>query len=301
MIDLNDLLYFAEVADRGGFAAASRSLGIPKSKLSRRVAELESRLGVRLLQRTTRKLSLTEAGESYLSHCIAMREQADAAEEAVARVRSEPRGTVRVTCPVTLAQTALAPVLPAFIAAHPHVRIELRVTNRVVDLVQDGIDVALRIRPTPIEDGGSLVVRHLGRTSIRLFAAPSLLQRADPIISTGDLDRLPTLAMTAVDGRTTWHLVGPRGESVEFHHRPVCMADDLLVLKAAVLEGIGMTILPESLCHDELREGRLVQVLPGWASPVSNILAVFPSRRGMVPAVRRFVDFLAANLAGEDI
>src|SRR3954463_9328499 len=107
MHDLNDMLYFAEVVDRGGFAAAGRALGLPKSKLSRRVAELEGRLGVRLLQRTTRKLSLTEAGELYHRHCVAMREDAEAAEEAVAAVHNEPRGTIRVVCPVTLAQSTI--------------------------------------------------------------------------------------------------------------------------------------------------------------------------------------------------
>src|SRR5690242_15989653 len=137
MQDLNDLLYFAEVVDHGGFAAAGRSLGVPKSKLSRRVAELEARLGVRLLQRTTRKLSLTQAGEQYHRHCVAMREQAEAADEAVARVQTEPRGTVRVTCPVTLAQSTIGVVVPRFLAQHPQVRIEMLVTNRVIDLVQE--------------------------------------------------------------------------------------------------------------------------------------------------------------------
>src|SRR3954468_8319148 len=143
MRDLNDMLFFAEVVDRGGFAAASRVLNIPKSRLSRRVAELEARLGVRLLHRTTRKLSLTEAGQLYHRHCVAMREQADAAEEAVALVHDEPRGTIRVTCPVTLAQSTIGPVIPAFLRQYPQVRIDMEVTNRVVDVVQEGIDVAL--------------------------------------------------------------------------------------------------------------------------------------------------------------
>ena len=149
MQDLNDMLFFAEVVDRGGFAAAGRALNLPKSRLSRRIAELEARLGVRLLQRTTRKLSLTQAGEIYHRHCVAMREQAEAADEAVALVQDEPRGTVRVTCPVTLAQTTIGPILPRFLAAHPQVRIDMQVSNRVVDLVQEGVDVALRVRGAP--------------------------------------------------------------------------------------------------------------------------------------------------------
>src|SRR3982751_6006544 len=161
MQDLNDMIFFAEVVDRGGFAAAGRALKIPKSRLSRRVADLEGRLGVRLLQRTTRKLSLTQAGEIYHRHCVAMREQAEAADEAVERVQTEPRGTVRMTCPVTLAHSTIGPILPRFLAEHPQVRVDMLVTNRVIDLVQEGVDIALRVRAT-LDDSGSLVVKNLG-------------------------------------------------------------------------------------------------------------------------------------------
>jgi DNA-binding transcriptional LysR family regulator len=297
MRDLNDMMFFAEVVDRGGFAAAGRSLGLPKSRLSRRIAELEARLGVRLLQRTTRKLSLTEAGESFLRHCVAMREEAEAADEAVARVRSEPRGTVRVTCPVTLAQTTFGPILPRFLAAHPQVRIEMQVTNRVVDLVQEGVDVALRVRSS-LDDSGSLVIKNLGATLGVLVASPELLRRFGPPSTPEDLRQLPTVAMSTADGRATWRLVGPRGEGFELQHRPVYAADDLLVLKHAAVQGTGMCVLPDYLCADEVRRGLLVPVLPAWSPPAAKVLAVFPSRRGMVPAVRRFLDFLADNVAG---
>ncbi|HYF58145.1 MAG TPA: LysR family transcriptional regulator [Burkholderiaceae bacterium] len=300
MRDLNDMVFFAEVVDRGGFAAAGRSLGVPKSRLSRRIADLEARLGVRLLQRTTRKLSLTEAGEIFHRHCAAVREEAEAADDAVARVRSEPRGTVRVTCPVTLAQTTLGPILPRFLAAHPQVRVEMQVTNRVVDLVQEGVDVALRVRAS-LDDGGSLVVKGLGPTLGVLVAAPELLRRLGEPSAPEDLRRLPTVAMSATDGRASWRLVGPRGETFELQHRPVLAADDLLVLKLAVVQGTGMCVLPDYMCADELRAGRLVRVLPAWSPPAAKVLAVFPSRRGMVPAVRRFLDFLADNVVGERI
>ena len=134
--DLNDLYYFAEVVDSGGFAAAGRALGIPKSKLSRRVAELEARLGVRLLQRTTRKLSLTRAGEVYHRHCVALREAAESAGEAIATVQQAPRGLIRVACPITLAQSSVGDVVARFLASHPEVRIDMQVGNRVVDLVK---------------------------------------------------------------------------------------------------------------------------------------------------------------------
>ena len=151
------------VAEKGGFAAAARHLSLPKSKLSRRIAELESRLGVRLLHRTTRKLSLTEVGERYLRHCLAMRDAAQAAAEAVEQVQTEPRGTVRVACPVTLAQTTVGPIMAMFLCRHPQVRVDMRVSNRVVDLVEEGFDVALRVRAT-LEDSGSLVVKNLGES-----------------------------------------------------------------------------------------------------------------------------------------
>jgi DNA-binding transcriptional LysR family regulator len=200
MQDLNDMLFFAEVVDRGGFAAAGRALHVPKSRLSRRVADLESRLGVRLLQRTTRKLSLTQAGEIYHRYCVAMREQAEAADEAVAQVQTEPRGTVRVTCPVTLAQTTIGAVLPRFLAAHPQVRIDLQVTNRVIDLVQEGVDVALRVRAN-LDDSGSLVARNLGETGGVLVASPQLLLRFGAPADVEALRNLPTLGMSAADGR----------------------------------------------------------------------------------------------------
>ena len=300
MQDLNDMLFFAEVVDSGGFAAAGRRFGVPKSKLSRRVATLEARLGVRLLQRTTRKLSLTAAGEIYTRHCVAMREQAEAADEAVAQVQSEPRGTVRVTCPVTLAHSTIGPILPRFLRAFPQVRIEMQVTNRVVDLVQEGVDVALRVRAN-LDDSGSLVIKNLGTTLGRLVASPQLLQRFGAPTVPSEFRNLPTLAMSSADGRATWHLVGPLEEAFELQHRPIYTADDLLVLKLAALDGLGMAVLPDYMCVEELTRGQLVPVLPGWSPPAAKVLAVFPSRRGMVPAVRRFLDFLGESVVGERI
>ncbi|MGH8832109.1 MAG: LysR substrate-binding domain-containing protein, partial [Polaromonas sp.] len=226
MQDLNDMLYFAEVVERGGFAAAGRSLGLPKSRLSRRVAELEARLGVRLLQRTTRKLSLTQVGEIYLRHCSAMRDEALAAAEAVAQMQVEPRGTLRISAPVTLAQSALGYLVPRFMALYPHVKVDMRVTNRVIDLVEEGIDIALRVRPT-LDDSGSLVVKQLGATCTHLLASPEQLRRQGTPATPEDLARLDTIAMSSTDGRAAWLLVGPEGQEYLFQHQPRYVADDL--------------------------------------------------------------------------
>ena len=298
MQDTNDMLYFAEVVERGGFAAAGRHLGIPKSKLSRRVAELETRLGVRLLQRTTRKLSVTEVGEVYLRHCLAMRDAAEAAAEAVEQVQTEPRGTIRIACPVTLAQSTVGPIMALVLARHPQVRVDMRVSNRVVDLVEEGVDVALRVRPS-LDDSGSLVVKKLGETNTFLVASPLQLERQGQPTAIADLARMDTISMSAVDGRATLVLLGPGGAVHTLVHQPRYVADDLLTLKFAALQGTGMCFLPDYMCRRELEQGDLVHVLPGWAPPRGIFHAVYPSRRGMVPAVRRFLDFLGDYTNGE--
>ena len=297
MVDLNDMLYFVEVVERGGFAAAGRALGIPKSRLSRRVAELETHLGVRLLQRTTRKLSLTQVGETFLRHGQAMRDAALAASDAVAEVQTEPRGTIRVSCPVTLAQTVLGELMPEFLKRCPLVQVEMQLINRPVNLVEEGVDVALRVRQT-LEDSATLVVKHLGVSNTVLVASPAQLARQGTPQTPHDLARLDTVAMSAADGRASMRLVGPQGEHFMFEHRPRYVADDLLAVHAAVLGGVGVAYLPDYLCTEALRDGRLVQVLPGWGPPPGILHAVFPSRRGLLPVVRTFLDYLGETFEG---
>lgn len=299
MQDLNDMLYFAEVVERGGFAAAGRALGIPKSRLSRRVSELEAQLGVRLLQRTTRKLSLTDVGEAFLRHCQAVRESALAAQDTVAQVQTEPRGTIRVSCPVTLAQTVLGELMPQFLQRCPLVHVEMQVTNRPVNLVEEGIDVALRVRPS-LEDSGSMVVKRLDVARQILVASPELLERQGTPRALADLQHLDSMSMSAVDGQSSLLLVGPEGREQRLQLQPRYVVDDLLTLKFAALAGSGMCWLPDYMCHEELAEGRLVHLLPGWEPPQGIVHAVFPSRRGLAPAVRHFLDFLGETVPGRN-
>lgn len=296
--DINDMVFFAEVAERGGFAAASRALGIPKSRLSRRVAGLEARLGVQLMQRSTRRLSLTPAGEIYLRHCAAMRDAAQAAAEAISQVQTEPRGTVRMTCPVTLAQSTVGPLLPMFMKRYPQVRLEMQVLNRPIDPIEEGVDLALRVRPQ-IEDSGTLVAKTFGISRVILAANPDQLRRQGPVLEPADLRRLDTLSMSVVDGRSSWRLEGPNGQVFVHTHEPRYVADDLLTLVFAAVEGIGAAMLPDYLCHADLKAGRLVEVLPGWGPPPGITHVMFPARRALVPAVRRLLDFLAENLKGD--
>ncbi len=299
MQDLNDMVLFAEVAEHGGFAAAGRAIGVPKSRLSRRVAELEQRLGVQLLQRSTRSLSLTAAGELYLRHCAAMRDAAQAAAEAVAQIQTEPRGTVRISCPVTLAHSSVGPLLPIFMKRFPLVRVEMWVLNRPVDPVEDGIDIALRVRAV-IEDSATLAARNFGQSRGMLVASPELLKRSVPVRTVEDLRQLDMVSMGNSNGVTSWNLFGPGGATHKHEHQPRYVADDLLTLRYAVLQGIGAAVLPDYMCRDDVKAGRLVKVLPDWGPAAAITHAMYPPRRALVPAVRELIEFLAENLDGDE-
>lgn len=293
--DLNDMLYFAEVVERGSFAEASRVLGIPKSRLSRRVAQLENTLGVRLLHRSTRKLSLTAAGELYLPHCLALREEATAAAQAVAQVQSEPRGVIRVVCPVSLAQSGVGSMLPDYLRQFPEVQVEMQVSNRVVDIVEEGVDVALRVRLS-LDDSHNLVMKHLGYAGSLLVASPQWLREHGAPQEPTQLARFPTLAMSSQGRKSSWHLLGPHDARVTVTHTPRLVADDLHTLKLAIVGGLGVGVLPDEMCQHELHDGSLVRVLPAWAPPPGIVHAVFSSRRGLTPAVRSFLDYLGERL-----
>ncbi len=299
MRDLNDLYYFAHVVEAGGFSAASRRLGIPKSRLSRRVAELEARLDARLLHRTTRKLTLTDVGERYYRHCAAMLVEAEAAEEAVAAVSAAPRGRLRVSTPVALAQTMLVRVLPEFMATYPEVRLDMLLTNRRVDLVEEGVDVALRVRAEGDEDP-ALIARRLAPAGAILVAAPSLLS-ARGASKPEDFAGLPILGATEADRRVHWRLRGPDGAACELDFEPVLAADDFALRKAAAQRGLGVTMLPEFYCDDALADGSLIRVLPAWAFEPGVLQAAWPHRRGLLPAVRAFIDFLVEAFARKTV
>jgi DNA-binding transcriptional LysR family regulator len=190
-------------------------------------------------------------------------------------------------------------LLPAFLARHPQVRIEMRVLNRPVDLIEEGVDIALRVR-TAIEDSATLAARNFGASRGLLVAAPALLQRQGPVRTPADLGRLDTVAMESNDGRANWKLFGPDGAAYRHEHSPRYVADDLLALHFAVLRGIGASVLPDYMCRDDVQAGRLVEVLPGWGPAVAITHAMYPPRRALVPAVRLLLEFLAENLDGEE-
>ncbi len=298
MKDLNDLYYYVQVVDHGGFAPAGRALGMPKSKLSRRIAQLEERLGTRLIQRSTRRFAVTEIGQTYYGHCKAMLVEADAADEAIALTHAEPRGIVRMTCPVALLDARIADMLAAFMAAYPRVEIHLEETNRRVDVVGEGIDVAIRVRPPPLEDS-DLVMRMLAERGQCLVACPQLLTGGIPQVP-ADLAGLPSMDLGMPQHEHVWHLIGPDGTQAAIRHRPRLVTRGMLALRAAALAGVGVVQLPSMMVREQIARGELVHVIPGWAPRREIIHAVFASRRGLLPAVRALLDFLAERFEALD-
>ncbi|MBE8718261.1 LysR family transcriptional regulator [Cellvibrio polysaccharolyticus] len=291
MYDLNDLFYFAQVVEHGGFAPAGRALGIPKSRISRRIAELEARLDTRLIQRSTRHFSVTEAGQIYYTSCRAMLIEADAAEDAIAATRSEPCGVVRVTCPVALLDTRVGEMLANFMVAFPQVKVHLEETNRRVDVIEEGVDVAIRVRPPPLENS-DLVLKILGDRGQCLVASPTLLAQFDPVRHPVDLSALPSLALGLPQEQHRWHLFGPDGEEVTVVHRPRLVTRGMMALRNAAVAGVGVVQLPAMMMLSQLSEKQLVKVIPAWAPRREIIHLVFPSRRGLLPAVRALIDYL---------
>ena len=295
MDDLNDLAYFAHVAEHGGFAAAERATGIPKSKLSRRIAALEATLGVRLIQRTTRRFALTDIGQRTLQHARAMLAEAASVQALAAEQTAAPRGTVRLSCPPALLQLGVGDMLARFLNAWPLVSVQLQATNRNVDVWQDGVDLALRVRAPGAALPQDEVVRPLALSPHVLVAAPALLTSAAPPATPAELARLPTLGLGNSPEEARWLLAGPEGARAEVALQPRLVADDMGALLCAALAGVGCAALPRLLAHEPLARGALQEVLPGWAPPPGLVQAAFASRQGMRPAVRQLLDALAAG------
>jgi len=293
--DLNNLVFFAKVVDAGSYSAAAEALGMQTSKLSRRISALEAELGVRLLNRTTRKLSLTEIGKTFHGHCLALIEEAQSAKDAVQQTLSTPQGLIRVSCPVGLLQGGLADIFARFLAAEPQVRLALDATNRRVDVVDEGIDIAIRVRVPPLEDS-DLAMRAFGPSEMILVASPQLLRQHGMPADLADVARMPIVAMGYAGDKVSWRFQDQQGRPQELVHTPRLHTDDLLTLRSAALLGIGVAYAPLLAVMEELQAGTLIRVLPHLSARSGIMHAVFPSRRGMMPSVRALLDFLAAEL-----
>ena len=294
-MDFNDLRYFALIVDNGGFTAAERITHITKSKLSRRVALLEEQIGVRLLQRSTRRLALTEAGKVFYEHCAAMIVEADAAREAVEQLRSEPSGTIRMTCPVSMAQFYVARIVSEYMREYPKVRVELDATDRVVNLVEERVDLALRAKFGAINDPG-LIARRLASGRLIMVASPTYLAGRAPPEHPEQVAEHDTIGVLRYGPEQNWHLISADGRSASVAVRPRLLVSDFSVQHQAALSGVGIALLPLRIAWAGLKDESLLRVAKEWNTPETDIHVVYPSRRGMLPSVRTMIDHLVQHV-----
>jgi DNA-binding transcriptional LysR family regulator len=298
MQDLNDYALFAEVVAHGGFAAAGRAMRAPKSTLSRRIAGLEERLGVRLIERSTRRFRVTELGQAFYERCRMIVMDVQQADSIVSEALGEPRGVVRCSCPLGLVET-LSPVFSSFLRNFPKATLQVVAVDRPVDLIDERVDVALRVRASLVTDA-ALIMRTLGRSSRILVAAPCVAALCDG----GDiavLPSLPTLATTDQMGEIEWEFIGADDAPRPIRHEPRLTCVDFRALRNAAVAGLGVALLPDHTCRTELANGSLVHVFPEWRTIDGIIHLVFTTRRGLPPVVRAFIDHLAGAFRHEKL
>ncbi|MEW9897121.1 LysR family transcriptional regulator [Chitinivorax sp. PXF-14] len=283
---------FARVVEAGSFVRAAERLGISTTAASRLVADLEARLATRLLNRTTRRLSLTEAGQAYYERCQQILHDIDDAEIAVGSETRRPAGLLRLSAPFTFGHRHLAPLLLSYRAAYPEVTVEVSLSDRMIDLVEEGIDLALRITRQPAPN---LVARRLAPARILPCAAPAYLARHGTPGTPAELASHNCLVYTYGGMHTEWRFAGPEGDTA-VRVAGSLRANNGDMLRAAALAGEGIVLEPSFNIGDDLRSGRLVPLLPAYRVAALGILAVYPSRRYLSAKVRSFVDHLVAGM-----
>ncbi|ANF81883.1 LysR family transcriptional regulator [Acinetobacter sp. NCu2D-2] len=295
LTDLDDFYCFAQVVEHGGFSAAERATDIPKSKLSRRVYNLEERLGVRLIQRSSRHFAVTDVGMNVYRHAQVMMNAAQAAHDLVDHLSTEPRGTIKVSLPVSIAQHELAHVLPAFLKQYPQIKVQMMVSNRRVDLINEGFDLALRVRSN-LDADPNLVIRQFDKIEQHLYASQGYLNEFGDLKDPEQLSEHKILSMS--EEHTEQFLVLQNAEQQQKKVRvmPTVLGSDLIMMSKLAAAGCGISLLPDNVVHHYVERGELVKVLPEWKSAQGIFHMVYPSRRGLLPAVRVFIDYLVEHL-----
>ena len=295
LTDLDDFYCFALVVEHGGFSAAERATDIPKSKLSRRVYNLEEQLGVRLIQRSSRHFAVTDIGMDVYRHAQVMMNAAQAAHDVVNHLSSQPRGVIKVSVPVDIAQNQMAKILPAFLKKYPEVRVQMMVSNRRVDVINEGIDLALRVR-SKLDNDPNLVLRQFEAIEQRLFASQAYLNEFGHLTTPEQLSEHRIISMAEEHLDQHFLLSGPDHQQKKIKVNPVIMGSNLLMLAELANQNCGIALLPDSIAQGFIKTGQLVKVLPEWTAPHGIFHAVYPSRRGLLPAVRVFIDYLVEQL-----
>lgn len=287
---LDQIVIFLRVVEAGSLSEAARRMDVPKSTVSRKVSELEARVGGRLLQRTTRKLGLTDAGRVLYERVAPAMNEIEEAETAVAGLHGSPRGVLRIAAPVSI--SALGPIIAEFLVRHPHVEVEMVCSDRLVDLVEDRFDVAIR---AGVLTDSTLVARSLGKAKSVLVASPAYCKRHGVPKTPADV---ATHACVAFGGGTAPHVwsLESAGKQVDVRIRPRLTVNDMEIVREAAIAGVGIGWLPQLICAADLRKRRLVHVLVDWCSQEIPVHALYPTRRQLSPKVIAFVDLLAQRI-----
>lgn len=296
MLDLNDFYYFVQVVDRGGFTAAGRTLRVPKSTLSHRIQQLERDLGVRLLNRTSRRFGMTDAGGDFYHHAVAMLREAEQAEMTIRGRLTEPTGTVRCTAGSATMQFALSDIIADFLVQYPKVNVVAHAADRTVDIVGENFDLAVRAHSDPLPDS-NLVQRTLAPAPWYLFAGTDYLKARGAPRTPQDLQEHPSLFMMRTGVQPLWRLRHARQQRDEIVMplTPRLLGDDMVGLQRAAIKGLGVVALPGYICREAVRSGALERVLPDWIAGDSTLTALIPYRQGLLPSVRAFLDHLTAE------
>lgn len=293
--DLNDYYYFFHVVEKRGFAPAGRALGIPKSRLSRHIQKLESRLDARLIQRTSRQFAITDIGKEFFRHAKAVVEEVGVAEARVNQRKQELTGKVRVSCSVGVAQFALEGLIADFIKAHPKVEIGQLVTNDLVNLIETGVDLAIRGHVENLPDS-SLIQRRVAKVEWRLFASPRYLADFGAPHTPDELTDHKGICLGWSRNIAEWNLLSSDGLTNKTQFIPRLSSDDMVTLKNACAAGIGIVSLPVYVCQTDVDSGRLAQVLPGWISGSATLSLLQPSSKGVPLAVAAFIEHIKKQL-----
>jgi DNA-binding transcriptional LysR family regulator len=288
---LNDLYLFGRVVEAGGFAAAERQTGVPKSRLSRRVAALERHLNARLIQRSAQSFAVTQIGQTVYQHARRVTDEADALHATIGEALTEPSGLIRVSTSVFTGELLLAGWLAEFQVQYPRVHISLDLSNRFVDLISERIDLAVRYSSTPLRSA-DIVARPLGTSRMILVGSPNLIAKLGEPGEIADLERFPTLAQGTLEGMRAWVFKAADGSPVIHQPQPVFVTDNILALREAAVRGAGLIQLPLEACREALAAGTLKPLLEHHQSIGTPVYALYPSRRGMPAGVRALLGFL---------
>lgn len=295
-MDLNDIVVFTKVVETKSFTGAAEQLGLPKSTVSRKLAQLEERLGVRLVQRTTRKLALTDVGQAYYERCARIVADVLAAEQLVTDMQATPRGRVRVTAPIDLSSQYLGNMISEFLAAHPDIYIELEATDRIVDLIEEGFDVAIRFGPLP---ESTLIARKLCTLEAGLYATPAYLARRGTPTTVEELEEHDRVLFTPTARVQSWTIVDTRNPDATYEFgRPARYASNNVgSVRDALLAGAGISALTDFVVAKDITAGTIVPVLPEWRGKAVDCHAVYPARQNLAPRIALFLDHLVRVFA----